>query len=373
MNVSRSICGSRRARLGARALTSVVGVLACIVALSACGSGSSGSGSSSGGGGGGDRYSAMLLNPFMGNDWRPQMEKYAQVVAKKAPLSSSVSSMRVVTTQDNDVSQQSAALRSAILAKPDVIIIDSASTTGLNGLIQQACAKNITVVSFDVLASAPCAWKLSANWVSVGRAWADWMAKSVGGQGLILVDKGTAGTQSSDDITKGINEVLAKYPKIKPLTYYGKMDPGAETTAVTQLLAAHRDVRGILSQGYGAQEAQAKYKLKLPATGNTFPPTMSGCVDRNVPCFLIGVPAWLSADALRLAVQVKQGKVKGNARFVSFPIPRFLNNTKITPPSTDLGGVYSLATELKNAPKDATLPVSPPWVKVDFEKEILGR
>ena len=320
----------------------------------------------------GQKFSVILSNPFVGNAWRPQMQKYASVVAGKPPLAQYISSMRVVTTQNNDVGQQTAALQSAILAGPDILLVDAASETGLNGILQQACTKKITVVTFDIEASAPCAWKLAPDWVAVGRSYANWVAKTIHGQGLVLVDKGTPGSTSSNLMNQGVQQVFSKYPKIKTISYYSKFIPGTETAAVTQLLAAHHDVKAILSQSYAAQEAQKKAGVVLPATGFTFPPAMAGCVSRHDPCYLVGVPPWISADALQLAVNVKLGKVTGKARYVPFLVPRFENDSNVSLPDPALGNTYQIAPQLKAAPKGAFLPASPPWVKINFAKEIGG-
>jgi len=318
-------------------------------------------------------YSAILMNPFIGNDWRPQMQKYAEVVVKKAPLKAKISSFKVVTTQNNDPNLQSPALQSAILEEPDIIAMIVASETALNGLIQTACSKGIVVVTFDTQASAPCAWKLAPDWVAVGRTWALWMVKQVGGSGKILVDRGTAGVGSSTNMNKGMDAVLKKYPKIKVIEYFSKYSPGEETSKVTQLLAAHKDVEGIITQAYLAQEAMKKAKVKLPATGFTYPTAMKACLARNNPCFLVGVPPWISAEALRLGVNIKDGKVAGKPRFIPFLVPLFQHNNKVKITTTNLGKVYDLKKEFTpKTPKGAFLPISPPWVKVDFDKEILG-
>jgi hypothetical protein len=93
---------------------------------------------------------------------------------------------------------------------------------------------------------------------------------------------------------------------------------------------------------------------------------------RNNPCLLLASPPWISADALKLAADIKAGKVKGKARFVPFLGPLYVNNTKIKPLTKNLGAVLQLKKEYPNAPKGAFLPASPPWVKIDFKKEIAG-
>jgi ABC-type sugar transport system substrate-binding protein len=318
------------------------------------------------------KLDAILLNPFIGNDWRPQMQKYATAAVNHPPLSNRYNGVRIVTTQNNDPSLQAPALQSAILEEPDVIVMIAASQTATNGLIAQACAKGILVVGFDTYPTAPCAWKLALDWTAVGRSWADFVVRSMGGQGKVFVDRGVPGNAASVLINRGIDSVLKKYPKVTSYTYLGKFSPGEETKAVSQLIAAHPDVKGVISAAYGAQDSLRKAKLRIPASGFNYPSTMQGCLARNNPCYLVASPPWISADALKLGSEIKSGKVKGKARFVPFRAPLFVHNTKIKPLTKNLGQVFQLKKEYPKAPKGAFLPVSPPWVKIDFKKEILG-
>lgn len=318
------------------------------------------------------KLDAILLNPFIGNDWRPQMQKYAEAVVKHSPLSSRYNGVRIVTTQNNDPSLQSPALQSAILETPDVIVMIAASQTATNGLIAQACKKGILVVGFDTYPTAPCAWKLAPDWQAVGTSWADWVVRMMGGEGKVFVDRGVPGNAASILINKGIDSVLKKYPKVKSFDYLGKFSPGEETKAVSQLLAAHPDVKGIISSAYAAQDSLRKAKLSIPASGFTYPSSMAGCLKSKNPCYLVGVPPWISAEALKLAADIKAGKVKGKARFIPFRVPLFFNRNKVKPVTKNLGKSYVLGKEFPRAPKGAFLPVSPPWTKIDFTKEILG-
>lgn len=358
---------SQRQQTWRKVVVIVLGGLA-VAALAAVPIGSGANGGSAQG----TKLEGILLNPFIGNDWRPQMQKYATAAVNHAPLNARYSSVRVVTTQNNDPALQAPALQSAILEEPDVIIMIAASQTATNGLIAQACAKGILVVGFDTYPTAPCAWKLAPDWQAVGRSWAEWIARSVGGQGKVFVDRGVPGNAASILINKGVDGVLKKYPKIKTYTYLGKFSPGDETKSVSQLLAAHPDVKGIISAAYAAQDSQRKAGIHVPATGFTYPSSMAGCLKNKNPCFLVGVPPWISAEALKLGSDIKAGKVKGKPRFVPFLVPLFFNKSKVKPITTNLGASYLLSKEFPNAPKGAFLPVSPPWTKIDFKKEILG-
>lgn len=317
-------------------------------------------------------YSAILLNPFIGNDWRPQMQRYAQAAVALPPLSDYYEGVRIVTTQDNDPTQQATALQSAILDDPDVIVMVAASETALNAGIREACDAGITIVSFDVFASEECGWRLGPDWQAVGRSWATWMAESVGGEGSILVDRGEPGTSSSDGMNIGIDEVLSEYPDVEVVEYNSKFNPGEETRLVSQLLAANPDIVGVISQAYAAQEAMDAAGVDLPATGFNYPDAMANCVDRDAPCMLVGVPPWISADALKLAAEARSGQIDGPPRYIPFPVPLFANNTDVVPPTENLGEVLDLPEQLAgDVPEGAFLPLSPPWVDIPFD-EILG-
>lgn len=76
--------------------------------------------------------------------------------AKKARLISDY----IVLNDDNFVNAQVSQMIDLIIRKPDVILIDAASLTALSGVVQKACAAEIIVVTFDWIASAPCAYKI---------------------------------------------------------------------------------------------------------------------------------------------------------------------------------------------------------------------
>src|SRR5207244_3402342 len=90
------------------------------------------------------------------------------------------------------------------------------------------------------------------------------------------------------------------------------------------------------------QEALHKAGLSVPATGFNYPVAMKDCISYETKCLLVGVPPWISGDAMRLATDILDGKVKGPARFVPFLVPLF--QTKNTTPvdTKNLGKVYEL-------------------------------
>ena len=96
-----------------------------------------------------------LSNSFIGNGWRVEMENVFKSACATPPYSDQVDCS--VFNAGNDVAKQSQQISNLIAQRVDAIVVDAASPTGLNGVIKQACDRDILVVSFDNVVSAPCA------------------------------------------------------------------------------------------------------------------------------------------------------------------------------------------------------------------------
>src|SRR6476646_9355287 len=109
----------------------------------------------------GKTYKITLSNNFVGNDWRQQMLRSADVAVKKPPLAGRVE--LTIQNVENTTEAQIASLNNIIRSHPDAIVVDAGSGVGLNPTIEKACAAGIVVVSFDQVVTADCAYKLSSD------------------------------------------------------------------------------------------------------------------------------------------------------------------------------------------------------------------
>lgn len=73
----------------------------------------------------GKPYKIYLSNNFVGNDWRQQMERVAEVSVKKGPLAGRVDLK--IENAEGTVQAQINSLNNIIRSKPDAILIDAAS------------------------------------------------------------------------------------------------------------------------------------------------------------------------------------------------------------------------------------------------------
>ena len=195
-------------------------------------------------------YNIYLSNNFVGNDWRQQMLRSAQVAASKAPLSGRVK--LTINNAEGTVQAQINALSNIIREKPDAILLDASSGDALNPTLERACAAGIVVVSFDQVVTADCAYKLQSNFDTMGANQSAWMAASLGGKGNVLIDRGLAGAPVAERFVKMFEDGLKPSPGIKIVGYYtGEYSLGPEQAGVGNLLAANPQVDGVLTQAYG--------------------------------------------------------------------------------------------------------------------------
>src|SRR5262245_55748615 len=68
-------------------------------------------------------YVIYLSNNFVGNDWRQQMERVAEVSVKKGPLAGRVDLK--IENVENTVQAQINSLNNIIRQKPDAILVDA--------------------------------------------------------------------------------------------------------------------------------------------------------------------------------------------------------------------------------------------------------
>lgn len=242
-------------------------VVAGVVALtvSGCSSGSGASGSNSGAAGGGKSGSDLkigLSNSYNGNSWRQQMVSDFTKAASSAKKAGKISDFTIVNS-NNDATQQISQLKAMILQGYNAIVIDAASPTALNGVIKQACDAKITVVVFDSLATAPCAYKLESNYLTYGQIETDFVAKQLNGKGNLLEIRGVAGTSVDIDISKGIHTAVNKNPGLKIVgSVNGNWTTTVAQQAVVGILPSLPKVDAVVGQGGDGAGAVAAFQAQ---------------------------------------------------------------------------------------------------------------
>ena len=319
------------------------------------------------------KYTIYLSNNFIGNDWRQQMERVAEVSVNKGPLAGRVDLK--IENVENTVQAQINSLNNIIRAKPDAILIDAGSAEALNPTIKKACDAGIVVISFDQVVTEPCAYALESDWNRIPAVLAEWMAVQLGGKGKVFVDRGLAGAPISAQLENGYLEVLKKYPDIEVIgNYNGEYALGPEQAGVASLLAAHPQVDGILTQGYGTGAIKALQDAGrpiVPVTAFSYNVAATTCAQtEGAKCILGSNPAFLSSEAIRMAVDILDGKPKPADRHILVN-GDFLSTDPIKSelyPEAVMQKIEIGTNAWPDRPPGLTLPITPDWVEITAEE-----
>lgn len=214
-----------------------------------------------------------LSNSYAGNSWRQQMLQSWRS-ATEAAISDGVIAKTKIVNANNSASQQANQIGNLILQGWDAIVIDAASPTALNGIIQQACNAGIVVVVFDALATAPCAYKVATDNVYYGTFQTDYVTERLDGEINVLEIRGIAGTSVDDDVHTGIVEGFSDNSNVNIVgSVHGNWTQTITQKRVAGILPTLPQVDAVVTQGgdgWGAYQAfkEAGRPIPLIVFGN---------------------------------------------------------------------------------------------------------
>jgi ribose transport system substrate-binding protein len=199
-----------------------------------------------------------LSNSFIGNTWRQTMVKIFQDTAQKAKAEGLIKGYIISNTADNTATEQIAAMKSLILKKPSAIVINSASPTALNPVIEQACSAGILVITFDSIGSAPCEYNEQGDLTQYGALGAEGVLNAIHGQGNVIVVRGVVGSAPEKTIFDAQMAQINKHPGVKVIAQVqGEASNPITQQAVQAALPSWPAIQGVITGGstYGALEA----------------------------------------------------------------------------------------------------------------------
>jgi ribose transport system substrate-binding protein len=301
------------------------------------------------------------------------MERVAVVSVNKGLLAGRVD-LRIENVE-NTVQAQINSLNNIIRQQPDAILVDAASDSALNPTIKKACDAGIVVISFDQTVTEPCAYALASNWERIPAVMAEWMAVQLGGKGNVILDRGLAGAPISAQLQEGYEAVLANYPDIKVVGYYnGDYALGPEQSGVAALLAANPQVDGVLTQGYGSGAIQALKdagRPMVPVVGFSYNVAALTCAQtEGASCILGSNPAFLSSEAIKLAVEILDTGNRPAERSVQVEgdfVTTHPFDSKLYP-GTKMQTIVIGENAFPDQPPGLTLPITPDWVEITAEE-----
>jgi ribose transport system substrate-binding protein len=179
-------------------------------------------------------------------------------------------------------------------------------------VVGEAIDRGILVVSFDNIVTAPGSLQVNANQFKFGHDLAQWLVKTLGGKGNIIMVTGVPGTYVDTERTAGGMSIFSHYPGIKVVNKYaGNWDSSVAQTATAAVLPSLPKIDGIWAQGGtdGILKAFQAAGHPLPPTAgeseNGFRKFMSGeKTGKKLNAYSIGQPTYLVLLALELARRI---------------------------------------------------------------------
>lgn len=189
-------------------------------------------------------------NSFSGNAWRAAALAHLEADVEKYKALGLVDEL-IVTDSNGDVTTQIQQMRSMIQRGVDLIISIPGSPTAMNGVIDEAAAAGIPVITLAAPVTTPNAINVDTNGYLIGKTMALGLAQLLGGKGSILTVQGIPGTSGSELIKAGGEAVFKNCPDIKIVAdLVGQWSESAAQTAVLQQLSTNpAPVDGVWQQG----------------------------------------------------------------------------------------------------------------------------
>ncbi len=206
----------------------------------------------------GDKCRVVLVNSFLGNDYRIQMQRSASAAATYEPFASSFDFS--VQNSENTPEAQRALIENLLLEGIDVLILNAVDDQSVNDLVEQACEDGVLVVTFDITAKAgSCEFRVEFdfyNWaVDAGK----WLALETGADEQpinVIMDHGLQGVSIADDIYQGGLDGMTSVAPEENINivgeYYGEFAEGPQEPQISAILAANPDTQidVVYTQGY---------------------------------------------------------------------------------------------------------------------------
>ncbi|MCI1959631.1 MAG: substrate-binding domain-containing protein [Clostridia bacterium] len=217
-------------------------------------------------------YVIGLSNSYFGNTWRKQMASDFEDVAKEAKSEGIISDYEI-QNGDNTVNAQIQQINSFILKGVDAIIIDAASPTAINSVLEKAMKAGIVVVAFDCTLEDDKIPQVVFDFNDFGETRVNDIADILGvgtDKPINVVEvRGLEGTSAETGMHDGVAAGLKAHPNFNVVgTVYGSFSATATQEELSKILPSLPKVDAVITQcggdSYGAVQAFEQSGKDMP-------------------------------------------------------------------------------------------------------------
>jgi ribose transport system substrate-binding protein len=268
------------------------------------------------------------------NYWRQISRREFEEEAKKCP---NITEIRYTDGKGSDgwpsAEKQIADIQGLIAQQFDVIIVFADTGEAVLGALKQAHDAGIAVVPYSV-GDAPFGKmgedylvRVTETQIGLGKMLAEWVAKTLGGKGNVIVHGGTEGNPMTLSQEVGWKEVFAKYPDIKvlegPVTT--NWDPAFAQQVMADQIAKYGQIDAIMAETTGPIQAFLAAGKPIPVFAGQDLNVLSCLWQDNQaanPSFKLATASahtWLARLALRKGVAAVQGINNTEPSLINLP------------------------------------------------------
>lgn len=180
----------------------------------------------------------------------------------------------VIVSADNNPQTQTAKVENLLSQNVKAIVIQPVNSNAAANLVKLAHEDKVPVVAYDrLIADANVDFFVTQDSFLVGVLQAQAAVKATGGKGNYVILMGQAGHSVANEITRGVESVLKKYPDIKVVVkrnHEAWSTSAAMATMENALTQYKNNIQAVLANNsgmaHGAVQALAEQKL----TGKVF-------------------------------------------------------------------------------------------------------
>ena len=255
-------------------------------------------------------FRIAFSNSLYGNNWRTEMLNAVSSYVKQPDVAAHIKEFKIYNA-GNDVAQQIAQIREMILSGYDAIVVNAASSSGLDSVLNQAARRGIVVVSFDNVVTTTKSINVNEDQREMGRQWAEFLVGRVPDGKSILMVHGLAGTTVDNDQAEGAMSVFRQHPKLRIINVYGNWDVGTNQKVTADALSTNHDIGGVWGTEGATGALQAFIQLNMPMvpmTSESDNGFMRLAAEHHVPALVIGQSPTLAAAGVLAAIAALSGK-----------------------------------------------------------------
>ncbi|MFC6356591.1 substrate-binding domain-containing protein [Luethyella okanaganae] len=189
-----------------------------------------------------------LSNSNVDSVWRPQMLKDFEAEAQKLEAAGKIDKY-IIQNADGTAPTQSQQIQTMVNQGANLILIDAASATALNGVVDRAIDQGVTVVSFDNAITSKKSINMYQDEQKISADTAKKLAELIGGKGTVVMMNGTAGAPLSDAREKLAEGIFSQFPDIKVIKEYADWNGATAKQKMATVLANTPDVAAVWTQG----------------------------------------------------------------------------------------------------------------------------